>query len=329
LPDAPPVAPVVPLALPEARRSWHGVRRAMAGLDYQETINFSFVEERWERELAGNADPIRVLNPIASPLAVMRSGLVGSLVQVLRYNLARKAARVRVFEVGRVFARDATVLAGPASVDGVRQPVRLGGLAWGPAQPLQWGRKERAVDFHDVKGDIEALLAPRVARFVADTHPALHPGRCARIELDGCSVGVIGELHPRWRQAYELPSAPVLFELDADAALGVPLPAFAGVPRQQGVTRDIAIVVRNDATHDAIQAAVLEAATDGLLRQATLFDIYKPAQPGGDIGANERSVALRLELLDEQTTPTDERIDAVVAAVIDALARRLGARLRG
>ena len=328
LPDTPPVAPVVPLALPEARRSWHAVRHAMAALAYQETINFSFVEERWERELAGNADPIRVLNPIASPLAVMRSSLVGSLVQVLRYNLARKAPRVRVFEVGRVFARDASVMAGPASVDGVRQPMRLGGLAWGPAEPLQWGVKERAVDFYDVKGDIESLLAPRSARFVPAAHPALHPGRCAAIEIDGRTVGHVGELHPRWRQGYELPSAPVLFELKAEAVLETPVPAYAGVPRQQAVTRDIAIVVRDDATHDALDAAV-RAASSGLVRGATLFDIYKPALPGGDIGAGERSVALRLELLDEHATLTDERIDAEVAAVVDALARRLGARLRG
>ena len=328
LPDTPPVAPVVPLALPEARRSWHAVRHAMAALAYQETINFSFVEERWERELAGNADPIRVLNPIASPLAVMRSSLVGSLVQVLRYNLARKAPRVRVFEVGRVFARDASVMAGPASVDGVRQPMRLGGLAWGPAEPLQWGVKERAVDFYDVKGDIESLLAPRAARFVPAAHPALHPGRCAAIEIDGRTVGHVGELHPRWRQGYELPSAPVLFELEAEAVLETPVPAYAGVPRQQAVTRDIAIVVRDDATHDALDAAV-RAASSGLVRGATLFDIYKPALPGGDIGAGERSVALRLELLDEHATLTDERIDAEVAAVVDALARRLGARLRG
>jgi phenylalanyl-tRNA synthetase beta chain len=269
-----------------------------------------------------------VLNPIASPLAVMRSSLVGSLVQVLRYNLARKAPRVRVFEVGRVFARDASVMAGPASVDGVRQPMRLGGLAWGPAEPLQWGVKERAVDFYDAKGDIESLLAPRAAHFVPAAHPALHPGRCAAIEVDGRTVGHVGELHPRWRQAYELPSAPVLFEIDAEAVLEVPVPAYAGVPRQQAVTRDIAIVVRDDATHDALHAAV-RAASSGLVRGATLFDIYKPAQPGGDIGAGERSVALRLELLDEHATLTDERIDAEVAAVVDALARRLGARLRG
>ena len=94
----------------------------MAALDYQETINFSFVEERWETELAGNTEPICVLNPIASPLAVMRSSLFGSLVNVLRFNLARKATRVRVFEVGRVFRRDAGVKDGPVTVAGIDQP---------------------------------------------------------------------------------------------------------------------------------------------------------------------------------------------------------------
>jgi phenylalanyl-tRNA synthetase beta chain len=110
--------------------------------------------------------------------------------------------------------------------------------------PLQWGSRERAVDFFDVKGDVEALLAPRARVFERRQHPALHPGRCARIELDGRVIGRVGELHPRWRQAYDLPHAPVLFELDLDAVLTRPVPVFAaGVPRQQVRVRDMALVV--------------------------------------------------------------------------------------
>jgi phenylalanyl-tRNA synthetase beta chain len=107
LPSHAPLAPVTARVQREGRRSAHGVRHALAALGYQETISYSFVEARWEHELAGNADPIAVLNPIAAPLAVMRSSLLGSLVGVLRHNLARKAQRVRVFEVGRVYRRDA------------------------------------------------------------------------------------------------------------------------------------------------------------------------------------------------------------------------------
>ena len=152
LPLTPPLAPVTAKVRPEAQRSSHALRRAVAALDYQETINFSFVEARWETELAGNTEPIRLLNPIAAPLSVMRSSLFGSLVQVLRHNLARRAPRVRVFELGRVFKRDASVQTTEQSVAGISQPLRLAGLAWGPIEQLQWSAKERAVDFQRRQG---------------------------------------------------------------------------------------------------------------------------------------------------------------------------------
>jgi phenylalanyl-tRNA synthetase beta chain len=327
LPMTPPQAPVRARVRPESRQSANAVRHALAALDYQETINFSFVEERSESELQGNADPIRVLNPIAAPLAVMRSGLAGSLVQVLRHNLARKAARVRVFEIGRVFMRDAGVGDDLRAVAGVRQPLRVGALAFGPADGAQWARPERGVDFFDAKGDVEALLAPRRPRFVADTHPALHPGRCARVELDGRTIGHVGELHPKWRQAYELPQAPVLFELELDAVLDMPVPVFAPVSRQQAVQRDLALVVPDGVAHDALMAQ-LAADPQGLVRSTTLFDVYKPARPAPGIGANERSLAVRLELLDFESTLTEERIDNAVAAALGRVQAAFGARLR-
>ncbi|MES3013316.1 MAG: phenylalanine--tRNA ligase subunit beta [Pseudomonadota bacterium] len=329
LPDTPPLAPVTPRVRPEARRSVHALRHATAALDYQETVNFSFVEERWERELAGNAQPIRLLNPIAAPLAVMRSSLLGSLVGVLRINLARKAARVRVFEIGRVFLRDASAADDDASVAGLAQPLRLAGLAYGSADALQWAAAERTVDFFDVKGDVEALLAPRQPRFVPAEHPALHPGRSARVQVDGADVGWIGELHPRWRQAYELPQAPMLFELDVEALLQGRLPAYAPIARQQAAARDIAVIVGDAVSHDALMQAIAAAPTDGVVRHARLFDVYRPKGGSADLPSGERSLAVRLELLDDATTLTDERIDAAVKTVLDTLSARLGARLRG
>jgi phenylalanyl-tRNA synthetase beta chain len=325
LPATPPVAPVTARVRPEGRRSASALQRAVAALDYQETINFSFVEARWEHELAGNADPIRVLNPIAAPLAVMRSSLVGSLLAVLRHNLARKAGRVRVFEIGRVFRRDPATRDGPLTVAGVHQPQRLAALAYGPAEPLQWGRKEQLVDFFDVKADVEALFAPCRPVFVPDTHPALHPGRCARIELDGRILGHVGELHPKWRQAYELPHAPVFFELDLDALLDRPVPVFEPLPRQQAVLRDLALVLGDEVRHDALIERLVD---DALVRSATLFDIYKPLQPAAGIAAAERSLAVRLELLDPDSTLTDERIEATVKAALGRVQAAFGARLR-
>jgi phenylalanyl-tRNA synthetase beta chain len=297
-------------------------------LDYQETINFSFVEERWERELAGNTDPVRVLNPIAAPLSVMRSSLMGSLVAVLRHNLAHRAPRVRLFETGRVFLRDASATDGALEVAGLRQPRRVAGLAYGPVDGLQWGGKDRQVDFFDVKGDVEALLAPRRATFVAAEHPALHPGRSARVELDGQPIGWVGELHPRWRQGYELPQAPVLFELDLDALLQRPVPAAKTLPRHPAALRDLAVVVGEGVTHDALMAAVA-AANDPIVQSARLFDVFKPAQPTADLAAGERSLALRIELQDESATLTDERIEQAMAAVTASLQTRVGARRRG
>ena len=133
LPDTPPVAPIRSSARAETRRSPFALRHQLAGLGYLETINYSFVQESWERDLAGNADPIRLLNPIASQMSVMRSSLIGSLLQALKYNADRRAERVRVFEIGRVFTRDASVPGNTASVRGVRQPVRVAGLVCGPA----------------------------------------------------------------------------------------------------------------------------------------------------------------------------------------------------
>ena len=330
LPRTPPTAPVTARARLEGQRSTHAVRRAIADLDYQETINFSFVEARWEHELSGNPDPIKVLNPIAAQLAVMRSSLVGSLVQVLRHNQARRATRVRVFELGRVFKRNAAVASGPLAVAGIAQPLRLGGLAWGPAEQQQWSQKDRAVDFFDVKGDLEALFAPQTLVFEAAEHPALHPGRSARVKLDGQVIGVVGELHPRWRQAYEISGgAPVVFELDLDAALTRTLPQGQPLPRQQAVQRDLALVVKDSVSHDALMA-VITAAGGALLRSARLFDVFKPAAGSStDLQADERSLAVRLELLDDEATLTDERIDAAVAAIVAAAAQQLGARLRG
>jgi len=328
LPKRAPKAPVTSQVLPESRRDLYALRRQVAARGYQEAITFSFVEERWEADFAGNADPIRVLNPIASPLAVMRSSLIGSLVEVLKTNLARKAERVRVFEVGRVFKRDASVPDGDQTVAGFDQPVRVSGLAYGSAEVLQWGQAARTVDFFDVKGDVEALLAPRQPRFVVATHPAFHPGRCAQVMVDGVAVGFVGELHPKWRQAYDLPSAPVLFELDAKALAQRTVPSFTNVPKLQSVYRDLALVVQDSTTHEALISAILQAPTEGIVREARLFDIYKPKSPVAGIADNERSLAVRVALRDDEQTLTDERIDGAIKAVVNALANGVGARVR-
>jgi len=328
LPDTPPLAPVTARLRPEAERSPFAVRRALASLGYQETINFSFVEEHWEHELAGNPNPIKLLNPIASQMSVMRSSLLGSLLQVLKFNLDRKAPRVNVFELGRVFLRDAQVQNTDTTVAGFSQPMRVAGLAYGPRASLNWSQSDKAVDFFDIKGDVEALLAPLQAVFVSASHPAMHPGRCASVSVGGKAIGFVGELHPQWRQGYDLALAPLLFELELDAVLQRPVPQFKPVSKLQPVERDIAVIVPESITHAALMAAIHGAATQGLLKSAALFDVYRPQQASASMQLGEKSLAVRLVLSSDTATLTDEEIEAAVQAVLANLQGQVGARLR-
>jgi len=335
LPTTPPLAPITAKIRTESQRGPFAVRRALATMGYQETINFSFVEERWEHELAGTPNPIKLLNPIASNMSVMRSSLLGSLVQVLKYNIARKADRVRIFEVGRVFLRDASVKNTDTTVDGFHQPMRVAGLVYGQLDELQWGRAEQAADYFDVKGEVEALLAPVQATFEPANHPAMHPGRCARVLVNGLEIGFLGEMHPKWVQSYELAKsgkggkAPILFELELDALLQRTVPVAQPVLKTQDVERDIAILVAEKTTHAAVTAAIAAAPLNGLTRSATLFDIYRPKLSGSDIAAGEKSLAIRLTFNSQDATLNDEAIEAAVNAVLDQLKSQVGARLRG
>lgn len=323
IPSHPPVAPAVMRAQPEGRRSVHALRFLLAGRDYQEAVNFSFVDQQWEADFAGNTAPLRLLNPIASQMSVMRTSLIGGLVDNACYNVNRKANRVRVFEIGRVFLRAADAKDGPLSVAGVDQPVRIGGLAWGGADPEQWGQAFRPVDFYDVKADVEALLDPLEARFVKAQHPALHPGRSARIELAGRPVGWIGELHPQWQQKYELPSPAVVFELDVEPLLDIEVPRYREVSKFPAVTRDRAMLVDEHIEAQALLDA-LESVRPAFVQEITLFDLYR----GKGVPEGKKSLAFRVVMQDTGRTLTDAEVDAAMTQMSDALVSRFGAQQR-
>ncbi len=328
LPNTPPLAPITASVCKESQRSPHALRHHLAALGYQETINYSFVDARWEHELAGHANPIQLLNPIASHMNVMRSTLLGSLLNVVKFNVDRQASRVRVFEIGRVFHKDASVHNSDTTVQGFDQPMHVAGMAFGSAAPLQWGTQEHAADFFDVKADVEALLAPAVPSFEAAAHPAMHPGRCAKVMVNGQAVGHVGELHPRWRQSWDLAQAPVMFELLLDAVLQRALPQSTGVAKFPNVERDIAVIVKDSVTHRQLMAAVHAAPTQGLLRNAVLFDVYRPKAESAAMALDEKSLAVRLTLNSHEATLNDVQIEAVVQAVVAELTLQVSARLR-
>lgn len=333
IPALPPVTGNAMRRAEEGRRSPHRLRHALAGRGYQETASFSFVDAAWESDFAGNDEPIRLRNPIASHLAVMRTTLLGSLVNVTRYNLNRKASRVRVFEIARVYHRASAARAGELAVQGYEQPLTVAALAYGPAFEEQWGMPTRQVDFFDIKGDLEALLAPRVARFSRAEHPALHPGRSARIALDGKAVGWIGELHPRLLQKYDLPHAPVMFEIDAQALLDRPVPAFTEVSKFPPVQRDIALVIKHDlpvqALLDEMRACCSEEPACRPVQDIALFDEFRPKAGGvAGVAQDEKSVAFRVTLQDTAGTLQDDTVENAMSRLVARVSAAFGARLR-
>jgi phenylalanyl-tRNA synthetase beta chain len=328
IPALPPVAASAMRIAPEDTRSLFAVRHQLADLGYQEVVNMSFVDAAWERDFCANTDPIKLQNPIASQMSVMRSSLIGSLVANVRYNLNRKLGRVRVFEVGAIFKRNAAIENGALTVAGYEQPKRVAAMAYGSLADEQWGQAARAVDFFDVKADLEALFAPRVVRFVKTAHPALHPGRSAEIELDGKVVGFIGELHPRWMQQYDLPQAPVLFEVDAVALQQRVVPKYADISKFPGASRDLALVldqaVQAQDVLDVLNAEALTHAHGKIVQAIVLFDEYR----GKGLEENEKSLAFRFSLQDTQNTLQDDVVDSVMTALAHAARQKLNARLR-
>ncbi|MEO8009819.1 MAG: phenylalanine--tRNA ligase subunit beta, partial [Betaproteobacteria bacterium] len=323
IPANPPLAAASMPALPEQRRSLHDLRERLAAAGYQEVVSYSFVEQGWETDFAGNAEPIRLLNPIASQLAVMRSNLIGGLIANVRYNLNRKLDRVRIFEVGRAFLRDASVRDGDLDVAGVRQPMRIAAAAFGPVDEEQWGSVARSVDFFDVKNDLEMLLAPAQARVEPAPHPAMHPGRSARVRMNGAEIGWIGELHPRLQRKYELPAPLVIFEMDAEPLLARSLPQYNEMSKFPPVRRDLAYIFDEKIPVQSILDSLIRSKAP-IVGTVSVFDLYR----GKGIENGKKGLAFRVLLQDTQKTLTDAEVDAALSDLRRVLEQEYGAKLR-
>jgi phenylalanyl-tRNA synthetase beta chain len=313
IPALAPKTSLTMLPCSESQRPLSRIQQVLVSRDYQEIVSLAFLAEQTERDLCGNENPLILQNPIASNLAVMRSSLIGGLVDALRFNLNRKQPRVRLFEVGACFAK----------TDGKYiQAQRLSGLVYGSAQAEQWGVAARAVDFYDAKADVEALFAPQILRFAAATHPALHPGRCAQIFVGDKHIGVIGELHPQRQQQYALPNAPIWFELDLDSLLQSTVPRLQDIPKSLPARRDIAVLVDDTVAVQTLLDAMQQAATP-LVQEVALFDLYR----GKGLEIGKKSLAFRVLLQDTDKSITDAEIEPSVSTLVNALQQQ-GAQLR-
>ncbi len=328
LPERPPLARVAMLEQDEGHRDRHELRKKMASQGFQELVNYSFIDYQAEKDFSGSDKCIKVLNPISSQLDVMRTQLIGSLVENLRFNLNRKAERVCTFELGRVFIKNDEIQGTDNSVKGVDQPVHLGALMYGSSVPAQWGQKARSADFYDMKGVLETVAAPVKLNFVAAVHPALHPGRTAKVLVDGVEIGVIGELHPKFLKAYDLPTAPIVFDVQAEPLLDCGIPSPREVPKYQPIFRDIAVWVDKNLTLQQILDAVkIASKKDPRLIPLTSFELFDVYRPTDGENQGKKSFAFSVVLQASEKQLEEHEVEESMKALLEVLAEK-GAVLR-
>ena len=291
------------------------VRGRLVDRGYHEAVTYSFVDAALQARIAPAPDGVALANPIASDMGVMRTTLWPGLIGAAIHNVNRQQPRVRLFETGLVFIPDGGQ---------VRQPGMIGAIAAGPVAPEQWADAPRTVDFYDVKGDVEALLAlsGRPAEFVADTHPALHPGQTAAIVQGGERIGAIGVLHPALASEFRLPGA-VLFELRLDPVVAGTVPKFKALSRFPAVRRDLSLLAPEAATASSVRACI-ERAGVGVLEGLELFDVYS----GEGVDPGMKGMSLALTFQSPSRTLDDAEVAAALSVILDSLAGTLGVALR-
>jgi phenylalanyl-tRNA synthetase beta chain len=313
--------PLTRLAMPpqpEGRVAPERFKEALVQRGFQEAITYSFVDPAFQKALDPEREPLALANPISADLAVMRTSLWPGLIKALIYNQKRQQTRVRLFEQGLNFIPSAGEL---------RQESFLGGVVTGTVWPEQWGLANRRVDFFDLKGDVAALLAltgePEAFTFVAAGHPALHPGQSARIERKGVVAGWLGALHPHVARKLDVEGDALVFELRLESVQTARTPAFHELSRFPASRRDLAIVVDERITAQALQDCIRRYGGE-LLREAWLFDVYR----GEGIADGQKSLALGLILQDLSRNLTDSVVEETVSEIIAGLAEQFDATLR-
>jgi phenylalanyl-tRNA synthetase beta chain len=290
----------------------------LTGRGYQEAINYAFVDPALQQQLFESGAALKLDNPIAADLSVMRVSLWPGLLKSAQENLARQQDRVRLFERGRVFLPEGAT---------VNEQLRVGGVVVGARTPEQWGTARDAADFFDLKADVAALLAlagPSAQFEWREGGPqCLHPGRSATVLRSGAQVGWLGELHPSLRAQRGIAQAVLLFELDISQAITAILPVVAPISRFPQVRRDLSITVPQSTPLSAVRNRVSVAA-GSLLRDLTVFDLYQ----GPGIESTRKSIALGLIFQDNNKTLKDDEADALMTSVAADLSSQLDAKVR-
>jgi phenylalanyl-tRNA synthetase beta chain len=309
-------AELAPFSPPETRRTLAQVKDLLVARGYQEVVTYSFVDPKMQSQIDPEGAGVVLDNPIAETMAVMRTTIWSGLLPTWLYNRQRQHKRARLFESGAVYSLDGTTN---------REQIKLAGLVAGSQSSEQWGLASRPVDFHDVKADLVALfgLDTNAFRFEAASHPALHPGRTARILRDGAPVGWLGALHPRLAESLDAGDAVLLFELDWTALTPTSLPVPRGVSEFPSSRRDLAFVVAESVSSDSLLAEI-HGAGGSLLKHAQVFDVYR----GKGLPEGCKSLAFGLIFQDYSRTLNVEEIDAAVREITASVSAQLGGSVR-
>ncbi len=294
------------------------LRRQLCALEYQEAITYSFIDPALHQQFYADLPAVPLRNPISSEMSWMRTSLLPGLVQALAYNVNRQQERVRLFETGQCFVECG---------DQLNQVQKLGAVVCGSRQSERWAHQKAALDFYDVKGDVETLfgLSARDGQlaFAAAEHAAMHPGQCASIELNGAVIGHVGALHPRLTAALELPDSVLLFELELQPTLEGKLPSYEKISKFPEVRRDLAILIEQSLSVSQIASVVRETAGPNLT-DLIVFDVYA----GKGVPEGQKSLGLGLTLQDHSRTLSIEDISSCLSRIVAKLEQEFGASLR-
>ncbi|MBA1296125.1 phenylalanine--tRNA ligase subunit beta [Pseudomonas lurida] len=318
LPVRYPQARLAPQPKAEARAHLPDLRRLLVARGYQEAVTYSFIDPKQFELFNPGVEPLLLANPISNDMAAMRSSLWPGLVKALSHNLNRQQDRVRMFESGLRFV---------GQLDGLKQEPMLAGVVCGSRLPEGWAQGRDAVDFFDVKADVEAVLgfagALDAFTFVPGSHPALHPGQTARIEREGRLVGFIGALHPELSKTLGLDRPVFVFELVLAEVAAGKMPKFSELSRFPEVRRDLALIADREVPATAVMEVIRENAGEWLT-DLRLFDVYQ----GKGIDPHRKSLAVGLTWQHPSRTLNDDEVNATTQNILTSLEQRLNATLR-
>jgi len=303
----------------EAKFRLINAKQRLVSRDYQEVITYSFISPEMAENIRPGKETIVLANPISTDMSVMRDSLWPGLIKTLQDNVARKQDRVRIFESGLSFVKDQKEII---------QKQKLAGLIYGNRTTEQWSLENTAVDFYDVKSDVESILAlvdeEACFEFAAlDSDPALHPGQAATVLRNDKKIGTVGMLHPALQKKLGLSANVFLYELDIEGLEEIKLPEFAALSKFPSRSRDIAIVVDNAVTFHEVLSCVRKASAE-IVRDIKIFDVYT----GDNIDSGTKSLALRLILQDYSDTLGDQEVEKATDEILVALEKAFNAKLR-